>query len=306
MAGLTLAACGGPAVPTARQPGFPATDPTGTSQPADAPSGVPEASPVPTTVWPTLSRDPAAVATVLTDGERTIADATTTVAERATAGVRTQAAYRLLVDDPDLADAVLGMVPDDVRPAVDANLGAARALRSMHRRFADTLPAWRIVEPPPAEVLRGLYGRAEAETGVPWPVLAAIHLIETRMGRIRGTSVAGARGPMQFLPSTWEAYGDGGDIEDPADAIRAAARYLVAHGAPGDLASAVFAYNRHEAYVAAVLAYAGVMAANPAAYDAYHAWQVIYRTTIGDVWLCVGYDQPEPVPATIPAPGCPA
>ena len=35
------------------------------------------------------------------------------------------------------------------------------------------------------------------------------------MGRIRGTSTAGARGPMQFLPPTWVADGAGGDIKDP-------------------------------------------------------------------------------------------
>ena len=67
---------------------------------------------------------------------------------------------------------------------------------------------------------------------MPWTYLAAIHLVETRMGRIRGASTAGARGPMQFLPSTWALYGAGGDINDPRDAILAAARLLRHHGAP--------------------------------------------------------------------------
>ncbi len=36
---------------------------------------------------------------------------------------------------------------------------------------------------------------------MPWYYLAAINLIETRMGRIDGLSTAGAQGPMQFLPA---------------------------------------------------------------------------------------------------------
>ena len=45
------------------------------------------------------------------------------------------------------------------------------------------------------------------EFGIDWTYLASIHLVETRMGRIRGTSVAGAQGPMQFIPATWASYG---------------------------------------------------------------------------------------------------
>jgi membrane-bound lytic murein transglycosylase B len=60
------------------------------------------------------------------------------------------------------------------------------------------------------------------------------------MGRIRGVSSAGAQGPMQFLPTTWDIYGGGGDINDPCDAIRAAARLLRANSAPDDMAGAVW------------------------------------------------------------------
>ena len=93
------------------------------------------------------------------------------------------------------------------------------------------MPAWRVAAAAPPEVLLELYKAAETEFGVPWHVLAAIHLVETRMGRLRGTSPAGAKGPMQFIPETWARFGEG-DIESNADAIRAAARHLVAHGAP--------------------------------------------------------------------------
>jgi membrane-bound lytic murein transglycosylase B len=150
------------------------------------------------------------------------------------------------------------------------------------------LPSWRIVEPAPADELLAHYRAAEAEFGVPWNYLAAIHLVETAMGRIRGTSSAGAQGPMQFIPTTWAAYGQG-DINDTGDSIRAAARYLRASGAPRDMDTAVFRYNPSQRYVRAVTAYAGIMAARPEAYRAYYHWQVYYLTRTGDVHLPVGY-----------------
>ena len=67
---------------------------------------------------------------------------------------------------------------------------------------------------------------AESESGVGWNYLAAINLIETRLGSIAGVSTAGAQGPMQFLPSTFAAYGQGGDINSPHDSIMAAGRTL--------------------------------------------------------------------------------
>jgi membrane-bound lytic murein transglycosylase B len=63
---------------------------------------------------------------------------------------------------------------------------------------------------------------------VPWQYLAAVNFVETKFGRIRGTSIAGAQGPMQFLPSNWKQYGKGGDINSDRDAIAAAARFLQA------------------------------------------------------------------------------
>ena len=94
---------------------------------------------------------------------------------------------------------------------------------------SDTLPAWQIVPPLPAEQLLAYYHEAEAATGVPWYFLASINLVETRMGRIHGLSTAGAQGPMQFLPSTWAACCTG-DIEDAHDAIVGAATYLKMSG----------------------------------------------------------------------------
>jgi len=61
---------------------------------------------------------------------------------------------------------------------------------------------------------------------------------------------------MQFEPSTWALYGDGGNVMDPADAIPAAARLLAASGAPGNLQQAIFAYNHSPAYVQLILSQA--------------------------------------------------
>ena len=81
-------------------------------------------------------------------------------------------------------------------------------------------------------------------------------MIETRFGRIVGLSSAGAHGPMQFLPSTFAAYGDGGDILSPHDSIMAAGRHLAANGFAGDRDHAIFRYNNSDLYVRAVNDYA--------------------------------------------------
>ncbi len=94
---------------------------------------------------------------------------------------------------------------------------------------------------------------------------------------------------MQFLPSTWARYGRG-DIENARDSILAAGRYLAAHGAPGDMDRALFAYNRSRLYVRAVQLYASVMREDERAWRGYFHWQVYYRTTRGDALLEVGYD----------------
>ncbi len=138
------------------------------------------------------------------------------------------------------------------------------------------MPRWRIVPPEPAAVLLAHYKGAAEATGVPWPYLAAIHLVETRMGRIQGDSIAGAQGPMQFIPSTWAIYGQGGDIRSTRDSIHAAARLLRANGAPANMARALYSYNPSNRYVRAITAYAEQMRADERAYLGYHGWQVFY------------------------------
>ena len=201
---------------------------------------------------------------------------------------RQQAAYRALAARPEVLPRVLARLPEALRPIAQANVDAGAELRAMTKPKTD-LPPWRILTPPPPEELQRYYQQAEAATHVPWAYLAAVHLVETRMGRIRGTSTAGAQGPMQFLPSTWARWGGGGDINDPHDAIMAAGRYLAASGAPGNLHQALYAYNHSEHYVKAVTIYAQQIEADPRAYLAYHAWQVYYITPRGDLWLEEGY-----------------
>ena len=85
---------------------------------------------------------------------------------------------------------------------------------------------------------------------------------------------------MQFLPATWRAYGLGGDVHVPRDAIMGAANYLHQSGAPANTAGALYAYNRSHLYVAAVLAYADQMRRDPLAFLAYYAWEASLPGTI--------------------------
>jgi membrane-bound lytic murein transglycosylase B len=115
----------------------------------------------------------------------------------------------------------------------------------------------------PAGYLR-LYRQAGARYRIPWSVLAAIGKVESDHGRVRlagvrsGSNWAGACGPMQLgcVPgsragNSWARYGRGRP-HDPAQAIPAAARYLVDHGARRHLDRALFAYNHSWPYVAKV------------------------------------------------------
>ncbi|UUZ60396.1 lytic transglycosylase domain-containing protein [Nocardioides sp. B-3] len=191
-------------------------------------------------------------------------------------------------------------MPQRWRRDVRDNVAARLAFRSMHPTspadLADELPAWRIVSPAPAADLKRFYRDAERRYGVGWEYLAAINPVETVFGRIRGTSVAGAQGPMQFLPTTWDIYGRGGDINDPHDAILAAARLLRSNGFGRDKAAALRRYNNSSAYVRGVSLHAQVLQRRPRAFLGYHAWQVYYLTARGSVWLEEGYASRRPVP----------
>lgn len=120
------------------------------------------------------------------------------------------------------------------------------------------------------------YNKAGQTSGVDWIYVAAIGKVESDHGRTGGrtldekgnvgptpiegieTKYGRAQGPMQFLSSTWKTQGKDGnndgkrDVQNIYDAALAAAFYLKASGAPGDMDKAIFAYNHSEEYVAKV------------------------------------------------------
>ena len=207
--------------------------------------------------------------------------------EYASLGDRQQHGYQLLAAHPDWVPAVLNAVSPTARAAIQDNLGAAQQIDSLNGSRS-SLPHWLIIAPPVPEVLLGYYREAQQAYGVEWQYLAAINLIETNMGRIRGLSSAGAQGPMQFMPATWASYGHG-DVNNPHDAIQAAGRYLKAHGAPQNMSRAIYAYNPSNLYVRAVQLYAQQMFANERAFLGYYSWQVYVQTTGGAVLLPEGF-----------------
>jgi hypothetical protein len=285
---LALVAC----TDAARPPSTPSAS-TSTETPSSTPSPTPSPRPP---AQPRLTSDPAQLARDLVADEHALRDPSSSEAVLVEAARRQQAAYRALGRHPEWDTIARSQVPPSLLDVYDRNINARRQLTALGESdVKDTLPAWRIVPPAPADELLGYYRQAEAATGVGWNYLAAIHLIETGLGRIAGTSSAGAQGPMQFLPSTFAEYGDGGDIHSLHDSIMAAGRHLAANGFAEDRDGAIFRYNNSNRYVQAVNDYAAVLAAHPAAFSGYHRWDVYYRSTSGDVLLPVGYVATAPI-----------
>jgi membrane-bound lytic murein transglycosylase B len=244
----------------------------------------PEPLPAPTAALP---REPDRLAATLTVTTQRLRDA---VARWNPAGavpqdvtflaLHHQRMLRLMSERRRLGDAVLAQLPAGVRGEARDTVLARRHVAAIPRS-PGRLPRVRIARAAPAAELRGHYAEAQRRFGVDWSVLAAVNFVESAFGRVRSASEAGARGPMQFLPSTWRAYGMGGDIDDPRDAILAAANYLRRSGAPADLDRALFAYNHSTSYVRAIRRFAQRMRTDERAFLAYYAWQVYIRTPSG-------------------------
>src|ERR671910_139273 len=218
-----------------------------------------------------VPNDPAETAAALARVEGALRAPTTRPTEVARLSRDQQNAYRALGAHPQWLDDVVARLPADVQSIVTANAQAGRDLQELGGEGPPprALPDWQIVSPLPAETLRAYYGEAEAASGISWAYLASIHLVETRLGRIRGTSSAGAQGPMQFIPATWARDG------------------------LGDMNRALFRYNNSNLYVAAVDSYAQLMLSDERAFLGYYGWQVYYATTDGTFVLPEGYPDEE-------------
>jgi membrane-bound lytic murein transglycosylase B len=276
---LALAAAAGLTVAVAQESRDDrAPPPTSATAPEAEPLPAPDAA---------ISRRPARLAATLTVTTRRLRDAlrrwdTAADVPRDVTylALHHQRMLRLMAARRALGDATLARLPPDVRGEARDTVVGRRRLAAIPRS-PGRLPRVRVARAAPAAELRRHYGTAQGRFDVHWSILASINFVESAFGRVRSASEAGARGPMQFLPSTWRAYGMGGDIDDPRDAILGAANYLRRSGAPGDIDGALFAYNHSTAYVRAVRRFAGRMRADPRAFLAYYAWQVYVRTPAG-------------------------
>jgi hypothetical protein len=234
-----------------------------------------------------LPRTPGALAAALTGNTRRLRaaagrwDGSLSVPRAVTLlALYDQRMLRLMAARRALGDATLARLPRDVRGEARATVLARRDLTAI-RRAPGRLPRVRVGKAAPAAALRRYYAEAQRRFGVHWSILASINFVESAFGRVRSASEAGARGPMQFLPSTWRQYGMGGEIDDPRDAILGAANYLRSAGAPHAVDRALFAYNHSARYVRAVRRFAARMRIDERAFLAYYAWQVFVRTPTG-------------------------
>jgi hypothetical protein len=189
----------------------------------------------------------------------------------------------VLTERSRLAVSVLRRLPGAMAKPLRSELLARRELARLStprpRSVFRTGPA------EPAADLRTYYDEAQRRFHVAWYVLAAVNSVESAFDKLRNASSAGAQGPMQFIPSTWRAYGLGGNVHDPHDAILGAANYLHANGAPADYGRALYHYNPSRFYVDAVLRYARWIRDDPHAYLMLYSRQVFVRTPGGLVRL---------------------
>jgi len=256
-----------------------------TSRPAEPP-GLSNGQPLPAP-RAALPRRAARLAPALTATTRRLRDALTrwdpgggVPREVTYLALHHQRILRLMTVRRRLGDATLARLPGDVRGEARDTVLGRRHLAAIPRS-PGRLPRVRVAPAAPATELRRHYRQAQRRFGVHWSILASINFVESAFGRVRSASEAGARGPMQFLPATWRAYGMGGDIDKPRDAILAAANYLRQAGAPEDLDRALLAYNHSTSYVRAIRRFAKRMRADERAFLMYYAWQVFVRTPTG-------------------------
>jgi membrane-bound lytic murein transglycosylase B len=191
-----------------------------------------------------------------------------------------QRIYRLLTRDSSLATRTLALVPRDLQKVGRDLLAAQRELYRLTPPIG--VHAIKVARARPAPELLRYYREAQRRFKIPWNVLAAVNFVETKFGKLRSASAAGAQGPMQFMPATWRRYGLGGNVQNAHDAILGAANYLHASGAPRNLRNALHHYNPSRAYVDAVVRYARRVGADRTMFYALYNWQVFVKTPRGD------------------------
>jgi hypothetical protein len=197
-------------------------------------------------------------------------------------GLYQQRIFRKLGSEGRLARRTIDLLGKRLGRIVRAHRRASVGLRKLTtpRENTDGIKTGRSAA---AGLLLEFFKEGQRKFGVDWEILAAVNFIETKFNKIRSSSSAGAQGPMQFMPATWEQYGMGGNIYGNHDSIMGAANYLRASGAPRDYRSALYAYNHSDAYVNAVLVYAHRIMHDPRWYFQYYNWQIFIVTKDGDV-----------------------
>jgi hypothetical protein len=186
-----------------------------------------------------------------------------------------------LAADSDLEALVVPRLPAPLAAGFEDGIGALRALYRLAQIDQGQIKARftrRLQAPVALAELLGQYRGAGGRYGLDWTYLASINFIESDFGRVMGPSSAGALGPMQFMPSTWDNYGNGGDVMSPRDAIDAAARYLVHYGAPGNMTGAIWHYNHDYDYVAAVALVASAIRRDRGWLDRLYYWSTSEAT----------------------------
>lgn len=238
------------------------------------------------------SKNPVLLALAINHAQEIIDNASASSANLLPAARFEQLAFRELVNRRSMRRRTLSRLSPRARSVALASVRAADAISKIVPPET-AFPHWRIVAAPPPNVLLKYFKTATATYRIRWQYLAAIEFVETRMGRVRGSSPAGARGPMQFMPATWAEYGRG-DINGQRQSIMAAAHFLAANSGHESIGDALFHYNPSRSYVAAIESYAGEMRRDERSFYGYYYWRVLYRTVKGVFVLPVGYPRVRP------------
>lgn len=170
----------------------------------------------------------------------------------------------ILAGNSDLEADVMARLPSDSEALKEVIEGLHSLWRLARLDPSHVRPRWnrRFQDSEPLDALLGYYQAGAGQYRLDWTYLASINYIESDFGRSTGPSSAGALGPMQFMPGTWQDVGDG-DIMSPKDSIRAAARYLNRMGAPANYDRALYRYNNDSDYVEAIEHFATAMRLDP-------------------------------------------